>query len=431
MCARLLACPLCSQLGFLTVDALRAGLVSVATRPLICPVCNEILLGIDKLTIHLFGHTINLEDNAVEASKRVDTVVPNEHSIAIHDVHNIDLQDWNALKMQQLDKVQNSNTIESDNDRISIKSSEPDILQEIKSVAENKISIINSESQAQSQNLFVRNANQHNFISDYNYDLIKVNVLPQNENHNIVLESTVNAQQEISRTAVTQHFCNDNIKHLNSVSQENIQAEKTIASNLLSAIKIAENINASTNICQNIEKECIESNNNQCATKEKLTINLVDKENDFTNSIHSIQNTLLAYTNASPEQCISRRMQCSENNDKQNLFNTKETMLETNNDDQEQNLKQKKIPHVQTPVSAFLETVTKEKVERCNICGFHFSDVNILALHKQLIHEQDSMNIPNKNLKNYSCHLCSKIFKMRGSLMVHMRVAHVSRTLGK
>jgi len=422
MCARLLACPLCSQPGFLTVDALRAGLVSVATRPLICPVCNEILLGIDKLTIHLFGHTINLEDNAAESSKRVDTVVPNEHSIVIHDVHNIDLQDWNTLKMQQLDKVQNSNIIESDNDKICIKSSEPDI-----SIAENKISIINSESRAQSQNLFVRNANQHNFISDYNYDLIKVNVLPQNENHNMVLESTINAQQEISRTAVTQHFCNDNIKHLNSISQENIQTEKTIASNLLTAIKIAENVNVNTNIC-NIEKE---SNNNQCVTKEKLTINLTDKENDFTNSIHSIQNTLLAY-NASPEQCISRRMQCPEKcNDKQNLFNIKETMLETNND-QEQNLKHKKISHVQTPVSTFLETVaSKEKVERCNICGFHFSDVNILALHKQLIHEQDSMNIPSKNLKNYSCHLCSKIFKMRGSLMVHMRVAHVSRTLGK
>ena len=59
MCARLLACPLCSQPGFHTLDSLRAGLVSVATRPLACPVCNEVLLGIDKLTIHLFGHTIS------------------------------------------------------------------------------------------------------------------------------------------------------------------------------------------------------------------------------------------------------------------------------------------------------------------------------------------------------------------------------------
>jgi len=425
MCARHLACPLCSQPGFLTIDALRAGLVSVATRPLICPVCNEVLLGIDKLTIHLFGHTINLEDNTAESSERVNTVVPNEHSIVVHNVHNIGLQNWNALETQELNKTQNSDTIGSDNDRICIKSSESDISIE----EENKISIINSESQtSQSQNLFVRNENQHNFISDYNYDLIKVNVLPQNENHNTMLESTVNAQQEISRTAMTQHFCNDNIKHLNSVSQENIQAEKTIASNSLTAIKIVENVNS--NICQNIEKECIESNNNQCVTKEKLTTNLTDKENDFTNSIHSIQNTLLAYTNASPEQYISKRMQCPEKYNKQNLFNIKETMLETNNDDQEEHLKHKKISHAQASVS--LETVaSKEKVERCNICGFHFSDVNILALHKQLIHEQDSINIPNKNLKNYSCHLCSKIFKMRGSLMVHMRVAHVSRNLGK
>lgn len=59
MCAKLLTCPLCSQPGFLSLDALRSGLVSVATRPLACPVCNQVLLGIDKLTIHLFSHSIN------------------------------------------------------------------------------------------------------------------------------------------------------------------------------------------------------------------------------------------------------------------------------------------------------------------------------------------------------------------------------------
>ncbi|XP_011343668.2 zinc finger protein 62 [Ooceraea biroi] len=413
MCARLLACPLCSQPGFLTVDALRAGLVSVATRPLICPVCNEVLLGIDKLTIHLFGHTINLENNTAESPKRMDIVVPSEHLIAIHNAHNIALQNWNALKTQQLDKVQASNTIESGDDRICIKSSEPGV-----SIAENKISIINSQSQAPSQNLFARNANQRSFISDDNYDLIKVNILPQpNENHNIALKSAVNAQQGILRTAdATQQFCNDNVKHLN-VSQENTQAEKAMTSNLFAAIKMTGTVDS--NIYQNIERECIESNNNQCVAKENLTINLADKGDDFTN-FQSIQNTLLACTDASPEEC----------NDKQSLFNRKKTMLETNNDNQEDNLEHKKIlPHIQT--SAFSGTVaSKEKVERCNICGFHFSDANILALHKQLVHEQDSINIPSKILKNYSCHLCSKVFKMRGSLMVHMRVAHVGRNLG-
>lgn len=80
MCARLLACPLCSQPGFLSLDSLRAGLVSVATRPLACPVCNEVLLGIDKLTIHLFGHTIAAENVPVSGEK-LHTVIRNDWSL--------------------------------------------------------------------------------------------------------------------------------------------------------------------------------------------------------------------------------------------------------------------------------------------------------------------------------------------------------------
>ncbi|XP_063973447.1 zinc finger protein ZFP2-like isoform X2 [Diachasmimorpha longicaudata] len=58
MCTRLFSCPLCTQPSFNSLDSLRIGLVSVATRPLTCPICNDTVLGIDKLTIHLFGHTI-------------------------------------------------------------------------------------------------------------------------------------------------------------------------------------------------------------------------------------------------------------------------------------------------------------------------------------------------------------------------------------
>jgi hypothetical protein len=68
-----------------------------------------------------------------------------------------------------------------------------------------------------------------------------------------------------------------------------------------------------------------------------------------------------------------------------------------------------------------------ERTERCNICGFHFPDRNILVLHKQLVHmpKRNDPNVTTEDLmKNYPCHLCTKVFKMRGSLMVHMRVAH-------
>lgn len=54
-----LLCPLCSQPRFNSLESLRFSLIKVATQNISCPICNEIVAGLDKLTIHLFGHTIN------------------------------------------------------------------------------------------------------------------------------------------------------------------------------------------------------------------------------------------------------------------------------------------------------------------------------------------------------------------------------------
>lgn len=53
-----LQCPLCSQPNFSSIDSLRSSLINVTNRPLACPICHEIQLGLDKLTIHLLSHTI-------------------------------------------------------------------------------------------------------------------------------------------------------------------------------------------------------------------------------------------------------------------------------------------------------------------------------------------------------------------------------------
>lgn len=57
MCSTL-PCPLCCQPNFPNVDSLRISLVNVTQRPLSCPICADVLLGLDKLTIHLFSHTL-------------------------------------------------------------------------------------------------------------------------------------------------------------------------------------------------------------------------------------------------------------------------------------------------------------------------------------------------------------------------------------
>ncbi|XP_055602603.1 zinc finger protein 236 isoform X2 [Uranotaenia lowii] len=62
MCTRNLSCPLCCQSNFPNIDALRISLLKVTSRPLKCPICADEVLGLDKLTIHLFGHSLLGQD---------------------------------------------------------------------------------------------------------------------------------------------------------------------------------------------------------------------------------------------------------------------------------------------------------------------------------------------------------------------------------
>ncbi|KOC59695.1 Zinc finger protein 567 [Habropoda laboriosa] len=376
MCARLLACPLCSQPGFLTLDALRTGLISVATRPLTCPVCNEILLGIDKLTIHLFSHTINLNsNNATEISKHINVTSDNNPS-AVHTVQNTTFQDWNILKPSQ-----------------SMQS------------AKNEASVLNSEIAIQDQNA-LSHASQVAFLQDSICGNKEIDTIHRNKEIESEKDSRQIIQDTIKLNYATQYYANENVKHINFMQNypetecENVQTFKTWVQGQHCE---QQNINTvdKTEITTENEKSC---NNDQNYNEQVATMN-------------KLLNITTACTNISLERA----------NDK----NTQENSSTTCNESQNESLKHEEI----LPQLKLIKTLssTNEKTERCNICGFHFPDHNILLLHKQLIHMINEKNlnvVPENFLKNYSCHLCSKVFKMRGSLMVHMRVAHMGYNLG-
>lgn len=60
MCSSLLSCPLCCLSSFPDLETFKLNLIKVNSKPIKCPFpqCDEILLGLDKLTIHLFGHSL-------------------------------------------------------------------------------------------------------------------------------------------------------------------------------------------------------------------------------------------------------------------------------------------------------------------------------------------------------------------------------------
>ncbi|XP_017081737.1 zinc finger protein 354A [Drosophila eugracilis] len=77
MCSTSVLCPLCAVPSFGSIDALQQRLIKAANGPLACPFadCQELFLGLDKLTIHLFSHT-SLMDEEIDSPVIIQTVPP-------------------------------------------------------------------------------------------------------------------------------------------------------------------------------------------------------------------------------------------------------------------------------------------------------------------------------------------------------------------
>lgn len=284
MCAKLLSCPLCSQPAFITLDALRTGLISVATRPLACPVCNEVLLGVDKLTIHLFSHAINLSNNEKTNVDRNPIDESREYDTS---------RNWNVVDVPKAPVTP---------------------LRKIASAAEN----------------------------------------PNSKNTTTSTSSQTSPEQIIF--------------------VQSTQTEKPVEE-----------------------------------TEERTVVQFQPVWTE--NSEEEI--CLVGTSNASAGQTLTIAPMPAE-------------VIEAKPPSPDRS-------RVLPQLKAIKALATKEKTERCDVCGFYFSDPNILTLHKQLVHminEKDLNRKPEELLKNYPCHLCPKVFKMRGSLMVHMRVAHIGYNLG-
>lgn len=65
MCSEL-SCPLCCLSTFPNIETFKLNLIKVNSKPIKCPLCSEVLLGLDKLTIHLFGHSLPTDEKTIE-----------------------------------------------------------------------------------------------------------------------------------------------------------------------------------------------------------------------------------------------------------------------------------------------------------------------------------------------------------------------------
>ncbi|XP_012262237.2 zinc finger protein 267 [Athalia rosae] len=448
MCAKLLACPLCSQPAFLTLDALRSGLISVATRPLACPVCNEILLGVDKLTIHLFSHTINLSDDGRVNTDHTKIMEGNSSTVAEDKVDNSQMISTQSLNVShkecaKVKSFRQNDVITFGPQVTSIIAKTP--LCKIANIGsacftKDGTSSTSSQTCGEDQNqckdiltdqiIFVQSAKQLHQVSDrkrnkFCGDKIYSQNTPQKGLANVKYECqpkqdkrmSLQYTEEADKTEQVQLECVENLsKH----------SEKSIESYTKSILQFQ------PIWVENSQPEIPKQNifihtSNAAQGQPSHQIVTIPPKTITSNKEGSLQPTatsacLLASDNSCIEFSVSVGQKCIE---------TKNSTTETKGlKNHQQNLNQN---HVLPQLKAFKALATKEKTQRCDVCAFYFSDPNILTLHKQLVHminEKDMHKKPEDLLKSYPCHLCPKVFKMKGSLMVHMRVAHIGYNLG-
>ncbi|XP_069701945.1 uncharacterized protein [Periplaneta americana] len=373
MSSLLLTCPLCSQPGFQSLDSLRYGLISAATRQVVCPVCHDILFGLDKFTIHLFSHTIQhnhqetnnilpLQLSTSECNNELNAIPSQSKSIVISS----SAIDSNITGMK-------NNSIERDHTNISVSSNQsnnapkPKLHNTKEIIPEDGIKISHIEAKQIGKMSSTRRETTEGIP-------VHQNILCKEETKDRNCKCVSDVQEK--KNSVTN-------RHTSDISER--CSTQTSEKSLLTFPKSTKMHNVTLTNSENLKKDCPQYDIN-------------------TDNIH-IQNNV--------------SVQCSElSSMPQQIQEELSTVVQINK--------------------------TIKEIVRCNICGFAFDDPSILMIHHQLVHSvssdintlshvtktvNGSKHVRTSDEKHqFSCHLCSKVFKMRGSLMVHLRVVHPNST---
>lgn len=353
-----IACPLCSQLGFPDVNTLWFTLIRATTRQLACPICHEVLCGLDKLTIHLVSHS--LQDQLLQAC-----VASNLLSAPSAFPKNTDLTSLAPIPSQDSGQATNSQSAP---------------------------------------------------LASYvliNFPSVE-NAPGENGAHAIKEKTAIEKSLETGSTM----SCPDT--SLPGVVE--FKAEKILSiSNGTTPV-----------VTQNVSSNCNE-------TLEFLGSHPLRGECNYGHAspqTEKLEKPLSEWNQSASQYDLPR--ECGESS------NSKFSSLCGSDPEPKSVTKE--------PLQNFPSQTSRLAVS-CGICGLSFKDNNIAMLHQQLIHNFSPQNDnaflqPSKtdernalkqrpkrtnvsqsrdgagSLHRYPCHICSKVFRMRGSLMVHLRVAH-------
>ncbi|XP_034238484.1 zinc finger protein 271 [Thrips palmi] len=387
-----IVCPLCSRPGFPDVNSLWLTLIRATTRQLSCPICQEILCGLDKLTIHLVSHS--LHDQMVQACLATNQLPAPQHAPPTPCPKNQDLENSNSTA-----------------------SKEPIQATEQQSKSENAVASYVLINFPTLQNVSIESASQGTGIEQSVTDVVGQEKL-----------TSCFPTQDVGLSVMSS--CKDPPQ--TEVAFPPFPQSKSSASNF----------------------EMLQNQSPQTEPVKFVTFSLplpkdVPPESSLKDKIcdklFTTDRTAELDQNTFPQYMVQQRVHNQESNIQTSaVCSTASAELDS-----------------KSGVENFVPKPDGYSIS-CGMCELSFKDNNIAMLHQQLIHNvspciDNHHQLAQKNeershhskqwskrsatgsssreaanpLHKYPCHVCNKVFRMRGSLMVHLRVAHSPNASGE
>lgn len=372
----MVTCPLCCRPGFTSSDSLRLALVDVTTRKLSCPICKDIVIGLDKFTIHLFSHSIN----------KTGLETPQEP--------------WKISTTGNNSLCVDIKSRDGENMILDFKLSNDDVL-------------IDTSIQKRSSfdgKLFNQNSAENGYCKINIPGGVQKPIIDDITENSFICCKTKNGQLfSIPAGCIGTSLRNVTINTQNYITNTNITTSSVQATTLVE------------NIQKRKYKQVFDSDIAEYSTK---------AEANSTDNYQHIK-SINSWTSTSRTSPKTDKI-CNDSAEKE--FDSCKDLLtkadfSTLTDDGGTWGNREISSMIQSTVSEDLcegsNTLNNQIMKEgfiCDLCTIVFPNKTILAMHKQLIHKKPE--VENENERKLLCNMCPRTFSLQSSLMIHRKVAH-------
>lgn len=388
MSQSLVSCPLCCQPTFSSTNALCLSLISIVSKCLNCPLCEEVLRGLDKLTIHLLSHLLTQT-----------TTNNNECSFICHE-----------------NKCNNFNSI--------VKTSESSKLQYVVNKGEQE-GIDNSSGVVGSTVISFDKIGASSLIVDDEVMLFFHNPIT---NKNGSVNNSAVTSKTVQYLASTSNTCNhpQTTSSLHATDSASKRTDKQTDDNVYSR-QLSDILYTTEQIQTQFDKNsgtvvqhCLPCATVSVSGVKTGSVNNDEKKTEFRNS--RFDKNITSFLNTNLDEF------CRNQPDVEVLENElpkggEIAVSKLSNCCSKTNLVNKHNVSTGQGTTKLVAGGEKTPEVFCKVCLLRFPDNTMLSVHESIAHSSANASEESKK-KMYECQLCAKAFKMKGSLMVHTRVAH-------